>query len=444
MNKPIVAVVGRPNVGKSTFFNRVLGKKLSIIENRPGITRDRLYGDCDWAGYSFTLIDTGGLEIKSSDDMFKHIKVQAEIAVNTADVIILIVDYKTGLAADDYEVADYLRKFGKSVILAVNKVDNYSIDAVFEYYGLGFKDVFAISSESGSGVGDLLDCLVTYFKNKVSDEADGERIKIAILGKPNAGKSSLVNKILGFDRCIVSDIPGTTRDAIDTKFEINGKKYTIIDTAGIRRKNAITDNVEQYSVMRALGSVRRADVCVLCIDALEGISEQDIRLSGYIHEQGKPSVIVMNKWDLIEKDTHTINKFDEILKEKLKFMDYYKSVYISALNGKRVDKVIELCDYVYEKSCFKITTGILNDVIRDAVSAIEPPTKKGRRLKIYYATQPEIKPPCFVLFVNEAELMHFSYKRYLENKIREAFKLDGTPIKMFIRNRDEKEPELRT
>lgn len=443
MNKPIVAVVGRPNVGKSTFFNRVLGKKLSIIEDRPGITRDRVYGDCDWAGYGFTLVDTGGLEIKSSDDMFKHIKVQAEIAAETADVIILLVDYKTGLTADDYEVADYLRRFNKPVILAVNKVDKHSGDAVFEYYGLGFGDVFAISAESGSGVGDLLDCLTGYFKDKVLEDADGERVKIAILGKPNAGKSSLVNKILGYNRCIVSDVAGTTRDAIDTKFEMNGKKYTIIDTAGIRRKNAIFDNVEQYSVMRALGSVKRADVCVLCIDAFEGISEQDVRLCGYIHEQGKPSVIVMNKWDLIEKDTHTIEKFEEKLKEELKFMDYFKSVYISALNGKRIDKVIELCDYVYEKSCFKITTGVLNDVIRDAVSSFEPPTKKGRRLKIYYATQPEIKPPCFVLFVNEAELMHFSYRRYLENKIRDAFKLDGTPIKMFIRNKEEKEMSIK-
>ena len=439
MDKPIVAVVGRPNVGKSTFFNRILGKKLSIIEDRPGITRDRVYGDCDWAGYGFTLVDTGGLEIKSSDEMFKLLKIQAEIAVETADVIILIVDYKTGLTSDDYEVANFLRKYNKPVILAVNKVDNYSEGAVFEYYGLGFKDVFAVSSESGSGIGDLLDCLTTHFKNKVIDNEDEERLKIAILGKPNAGKSSLVNKILGYDRCIVSDIAGTTRDAIDTKFEINKKKYNIIDTAGIRRKNAIFDNVEQYSVMRALGSVKRADVCVICIDVNEGITEQDVRLCGYVHEQGKPSVIVMNKWDLIEKDTHTINKFEEQLKEQLKFMDYYKSVYISALNGKRIDKILELCDYVYLKSCFKVTTGVLNDVISDAVSTVEPPTKKGRRLKIYYATQPEIKPPCFVLFVNDAELMHFSYRRYLENKIREAFKLDGTPIKMFIRNKEEKE-----
>lgn len=438
MSKPIVAVVGRPNVGKSTFFNKVLGKKASIIEDRPGITRDRIYGDCEWAGYAFTLIDTGGLEIKSEDEMFKHIKVQAQIAVDTAEVIILVIDYKTGITADDYEVASFLRKYNKPIILAVNKVDNYSEDAVFEYYSLGFKDVFAISSESGSGIGDLLDCLTGYFSDKVKFDEEDDSIKIAVLGKPNAGKSSLVNKILGYNRCIVSPVAGTTVDAIDTKFEINGKKYTIIDTAGIRRKNAIYDNVEQYSVMRALGSVRRADVCIICIDATEEASEQDIRLCGYVHEQGKPSVIVMNKWDLVAKDTFTINKYEEKLKEQLKFMDYYKSVYISALNGQRIDKVIEMCDYVYQQSCFKVKTGILNDVIHDCVSTVEPPSKKGRRLKIYYATQVEIKPPCFVLFVNEISLMHFSYKRYLENKIREAFKLDGTPIKIFIRNKEDK------
>ena len=437
MSKPIVAVVGRPNVGKSTFFNKVTGQRTSIIEDRPGITRDRIYGDCDWAGYNFTLVDTGGLEIKSSDEMYRHIKEQAKIAVETADVIILIVDYKTGITVDDYEVAKFLRKYNKPIILAVNKVDNYSVDAVFEYYSLGFENVFAVSSENGGGVGDLLDCLVRHFKGQKGYEDLDDSLKIAVLGKPNAGKSSLVNKILGYDRCIVSDIAGTTRDAVDTKFEFNGKKYTIIDTAGIRRKNAIFDNVEQYSVMRALGSVRRADVCVICIDATEEASEQDIRLCGYVHEQGKPSVIVINKWDLVEKDTYTINKYEDKLKEQLKFMDYYKSVYISALTGKRVEKVIELCDYVYNQTCFRVTTGLLNEIVQDAVSTAEPPSHKGRRLKIYYSTQVEIKPPCFVIFVNNAELMHFSYKRYLENKLRSALNLDGTPIKIFIRNKEE-------
>ncbi|MCL1900787.1 MAG: ribosome biogenesis GTPase Der [Firmicutes bacterium] len=435
--KPVVAIVGRPNVGKSTFFNKVLGRKFSIIEDRPGITRDRVYGDCEWAGYAFTLIDTGGLEIKSKDEMFSHIKVQAQIAVENADIIIFLTDYKTGLIADDINVASFLRKFNKHVILGVNKVDKYREDAIYEYYSLGFSDIFAISSESGSGVGDLLDCLVKKFDKKSEADEIDDSLKITIIGKPNAGKSSLVNKILKSERCIVSAIPGTTRDTVDTKFELSGKKYTIIDTAGIRKKSAISDNVEYYSVIRALKTIEKCDVCVICIDASEEATEQDIRLCGYAHEHGKPSVIVVNKWDLIEKNTNTINEFEDKLKEQLKFMDYFKSVYISALTGKRVEKVIELCDYVFEKTCFRVSTGILNEVIFDAASSVDPPTKSGRRLKILYSTQAEIKPPCFVIFVNDATLMHFSYRRYLENKIRSAFSLDGTPIKLFIRNKDE-------
>jgi len=435
--KPVVAIVGRPNVGKSTFFNKVLGRKFSIIEDRPGITRDRIYGDCEWAGYLFTLIDTGGLEIKSKDEMFNHIKVQAQIAVENADIIIFLTDYKIGLTGDDLNVASFLRKFNKPVILGVNKVDKYREDAICEYYSLGFPDIFALSSESGAGVGDLLDCLVKKFDVKICQEDPDDSIKITIIGKPNAGKSSLVNKILKAERCIVSAIPGTTRDTVDTKFELNGKKYTIIDTAGIRKKSAISDNVEYYSVIRALKTIERCDVCVICIDAFEGATEQDIRLCGYAHEHGKPSVIVVNKWDLIEKDTNTINEFEDKLKEQLKFMDYFKSVYISALTGKRVEKVVELADYVFQKTCFRVSTGILNEVIFDAVSTVDPPTKGGRRLKVLYSTQAEIKPPCFVIFVNDAKLMHFSYRRYLENKIRTAFGLDGTPIKLFIRNKDE-------
>ena len=435
--KPVVAIVGRPNVGKSTFFNKVLGKRSSIIEDRPGITRDRIYGDCEWAGYCFTLIDTGGLEIKSKDEMFNHIKVQAQIAIENSDVIIFLIDYKTGLCADDLNVASYLRKFNKPVILGVNKVDMHSADAVYEYYSLGFSDVFAIASESGAGVADLLDCLVQKFSVKVEEQEEDDSLKITVLGKPNAGKSSLVNKILGYERCIVSPTAGTTRDAVDTKFELNGKKYTIIDTAGIRKKSAIFDNVEYYSVVRALSTVERCDICVICIDAVMRATEQDVRLCGYAHEKGKPSVIAVNKWDLIEKDTNTVNEFENELKEQLKFMDYFKSVYISALTGKRVEKVIEMCDYVYQKTCFRVSTGILNEVIFDAVSANDPPSKSGKRLKIFYSTQVAIKPPCFVIFVNDAKLMHFSYRRYLENKIRTAFNLDGTPIKLIVRNKGE-------
>lgn len=438
MAKPLVAIVGRPNVGKSTFFNKVVGKKISIVENFPGVTRDRLYADAEWCGRQFTLVDTGGLELKSTDTMWKHIQKQAEIAIETADVIILFADAKAGLNPQDDDIAVKLRKSGKPVVLAVNKLDNYQPEKLFEFYNLGLGEPFGISAEHSTGIAELLDEVISHFdeNEKVEDE---EFIKIAVVGKPNAGKSSLCNKLLGFDRTIVSDIAGTTRDAVDTSFEYDGNKFTIIDTAGIRKKKNVDEDLEYYSVLRALGAVRRADVCVVVIDAENGISEQDLKICGYVHEQGKPSVIAMNKWDLIEKDTNTVNKFENNLKEELKFMDYFKSVYISAKTGQRTDKVLDVCLKVLENSRRRITTGQLNELVLDSVRANEPPSVNGKRLKISYVTQTGIEPPSFVFFVNETALMHFSYKRYLENVIRRAYDFSGTPIKLSVRAKNEDE-----
>ena len=432
----MVAIVGRPNVGKSTFFNKVVGKKLSIVEDFPGVTRDRLYADAEWCGNYFTLVDTGGLELKSTDQMWKHIQKQAEIAIETADVIILFTDAKTGLNASDEDVAQKLRKSGKPVILAVNKLDNYDPSKLFEFYNLGLGEPFGISAEHGTGIGELLDEVISLF-NKSGDKEEDDSIKIAIVGKPNAGKSSLCNKLLGFDRTIVSDIAGTTRDAIDTPFVVNGKKYTLIDTAGIRKKKSVEEDLEYYSVLRALGAIRRADVSVVMIDAEQGITEQDVKICGYIHEQSKPSVIVMNKWDLIEKDSNTINKFNADLAEDLKFMDYFIPVYVSAKTGQRVDKILSFCETALSNSEKRIPTGQLNDLILDCVRASEPPSVNGKRLKISYATQVGTKPPSFVLFVNESALLHFSYKRYLENCIRKAYDFSGTPIKISVREKEE-------
>ena len=436
MAKPLVAIVGRPNVGKSTFFNKVVGKKLSIVEDFPGVTRDRLYADAEWCGNYFTLVDTGGLELKSTDQMWKHIQKQAEIAIETADVIILFADAKTGLNASDEDVAQKLRKSGKPVVLAVNKLDNYDPAKLFEFYNLGLGEPFGISAEHGTGIGELLDEVISLF-NKSGDKEEDDSIKIAIVGKPNAGKSSLCNKLLGFDRTIVSDIAGTTRDAIDTPFVVNGKKYTLIDTAGIRKKKSVEEDLEYYSVLRALGAIRRADVSVVMIDAEQGITEQDVKICGYIHEQSKPSVIVMNKWDLIEKDSNTINKFNADLAEDLKFMDYFIPVYVSAKTGQRVDKILSVCETALSNSEKRIPTGQLNDLILDCVRASEPPSVNGKRLKISYATQVGTKPPSFVLFVNESALLHFSYKRYLENCIRKAYDFSGTPIKISVREKEE-------
>ena len=435
--KPIVAIVGRPNVGKSTLFNKITGKKIAIVEDRPGVTRDRIYADAEWCGHNFTLIDTGGIELKSEDEMWRHIKKQAEIAIETADVILLLCDVKSEITASDYDVADMLRRSRKPVVLAVNKLDNYKPERLFEYYNLGLGEPFGISCEQALGLGDMLDEVCSYLDKVEEEESEGEAIRIAVVGKPNAGKSSLVNKLLGYDRTIVSNISGTTRDAIDTPFTVNGQNYVLIDTAGIRKKKAVDEDVEYYSVIRALGAIRRADVCLVVVDSKEGLSEQDVKICGYVHEQGKPSVIVMNKWDLIEKDTNTINEFNKKLDCDLAFMDYYKSVYVSALSGQRVKNILAVAMESYENAHRRITTGTLNDIIGDAVRTIDPPSKKGKRLKIYYSTQDDICPPRFVVFVNDSELVHFSYKRYLENVLRKSFDFSGTPIRIIFRNRDE-------
>lgn len=438
-NKPLVAIVGKPNVGKSTFFNKVCGSRISIVSDMPGVTRDRIYADAEWLGKPFTLVDTGGIQTKSNDVMFRNIREQAQIALDLADVILFFTDYKSGLTSEDYDVGQLLRKTNKPVILVVNKVDHFMEADLSDFYMLGYGEVYPIAAEQKQGIGDLLDEVVSYFTDGEYEQDDGS-IKIAVVGKPNAGKSSLVNKILGYNRTIVSDVAGTTRDAIDTPFEYNGQKYTIIDTAGMRRKRAIADDtVEEYSVMRSLNAVRRADVCLLVMDAGEGLSEQDVKIAGFIDEQGKPSVVVVNKWDLIEKDTHTVEKFKKDLACDLAFMDYFRFVTVSALTGQRVNKLIDEVNYVYAKSTFRATTGMLNDVVADAIAAVEPPASSGRRAKIKYVTQASTQPPTFIFFTNEAKLVHFSYRRYLENYIRRAFSLDGTPIRLVFRDGSEEE-----
>ena len=440
MSKPLVAIVGRPNVGKSTFFNRIVGQRISIVEDTPGVTRDRLYADAEWCGHSFTLIDTGGLEIKSEDVMWSHIRAQAQIAVETADVIVFMLDGKTGLTHEDYEVAAYLRKSRKPILLVVNKLDNNEQHLLYDFYELGLGEPIGISAGQAKGLGDVLDEIVKL-TGKYETEEKEEALKIAVVGKPNAGKSSLVNKLLGYDRVIVSDIAGTTRDAIDTRIKIGDKEYILIDTAGIRRKRSVEEDLEQYSVMRSLGAVRRADVCLIVIDSSEELSEQDVKIAGYVHEQGKPSVVVMNKWDVVEKDTYTIEKYNRKLKEELKFMDYFIPTYVSAKTGKRVDNLIKLAERAYENASRRISTGLLNDVLREAILTNEPPSKNGKRLKIYYVIEVSANPPTFVIFVNDDTLMHFSYRRYLENALRRSFDFEGTPIRLIIRNKNEKDLE---
>ena len=435
MANPLVAIVGRPNVGKSTLFNKIAGRKISITENRPGVTRDRLYADAVWRGKRFTVVDTGGIELKSTDTMWREILRQADAAIDVAQVIIWMVDGKEELTASDKDVAEKMRRCRKPVILCVNKIDNFSQDKLFEYYSLGLGEPFAVSAEHSQGVGDLLDEVVSYFES--GEEEDSERLKIAVVGKPNAGKSSLTNRLLGFERTIVTDIAGTTRDAIDTPFEVEGQKYLLIDTAGIRRKKNVSDDVEYYSVLRAFDAVRRADVCLLVVDSTEGLTEQDVKIIGYVHEQGKPSVIVMNKWDLVEKDTHTVNRFEEKLKADLSFMDYYLSVYISAKTGQRAERVLSLARRAFENANRRVPTGTLNDLVLDAVRTNEPASYNGRRLKIYFCSQPSVCPPTFVMFVNDESLMHFSYRRYLENVLRRSFDFSGTPIRIVLRNRSD-------
>lgn len=432
--RPLVAVVGRPNVGKSTLFNKLVGKRVSIVEDVEGVTRDRLYCDTDWCGKAFTLIDTGGLDVRSDDEMLSHIREQAKVAVDIADCILFVVDGRAGVTSNDREVASFLRRSGKPIVLAVNKLDNNEVDKTYDFYELGIGEPFAVSAVQGKGLGDLLDA-VTEHLPAYDGEGEDDVLDIAIVGKPNAGKSSLTNKILGYDRVIVSNIAGTTRDAIDTPFERDGVRYNLIDTAGIRKKSSVDRGVEQYSVLRALAAVRRADVVFVVIDSADGVTEQDVKICGYVHEQGKPSVIVMNKWDAVEKDTHTSAVMTKQLAAQLKFMDYFVAVYVSAMTGQRVEKLLAEARNVYEQASRRVTTSVLNDVVRDAILAVEPPSDNGRRLKVLYATQSDVCPPTFVFFVNDEKLVHFSYRRYLENSLRKAFEFRGTPIRLVFRNR---------
>lgn len=440
MGKPIVAIVGRPNVGKSTLFNKLIGERRAIVEDTPGVTRDRIYGECEWSGRRFSLIDTGGIEPKTDDIILKQMRVQAELAIETADVIVFLVDVHTGLTADDREIGVMLKKSGKPVIPCVNKCDSVGKPpmAFYEFYELGFsEEPVAVSSVHGSGTGDLLDAVLSYLPPVSEDEEDDDSVKVAVIGKPNAGKSSIINRILGEGRLIVSDIAGTTRDAIDTHFENETGKYTFIDTAGIRRQSKVNDKIEKYSVLRANMAVERADVCLIMIDAGTGITEQDEKIAGIAHEAGKPSIIVVNKWDTVEKDNSTVNQFNEKIRTALAYMPYAPILYVSAKTGQRVGNLFERIQYVYGQSTMRISTGMLNDVLNEATMRVQPPTDKGRRLKIYYMTQISVAPPTFVIFCNKAELFHFSYQRYLENCLRETFGFVGTPIKLIIRQKGE-------
>ena len=439
--KPVVAVVGRPNVGKSTLFNKISGKRISIVEDTPGITRDRIYTDAEWCGHAFTMIDTGGIEPSSKDVILSQMREQAQMAMDMADVILFMVNVKDGLTAADKEVAAMLQKAGRPVILVCNKVDNPGNPPMelYEFYNLGIGEPFPVSSIHGLGVGDLLDEVVTHFPKEEELKDEEDVIHVAIVGKPNAGKSSLVNRILNENRVIVSNIAGTTRDAIDTHYERDGKKYVLIDTAGMRKRGKINESVERYSVARALSAVERADVCLIMVDATEGITEQDSKIAGYVHEQGKASIVVVNKWDLVEKETNTMKNFQNHIKEGLNFMMYAPSMFISALTGQRVDDLFDKIHEVIEQNTKRISTGLLNDVINEAIAMVQPPSDKGKRLKIYYATQATTKPPTFVLFVNNAELAHYSYIRYLENQLRAKFGFEGTPIKFIIREKNKKD-----
>lgn len=440
MHKPLVALIGRPNVGKSTFFNTICGRRISIVKDMPGVTRDRIYGDAEWCGYAFSIVDTGGLDVKNKDDFQSNITRQAEIAVELADVVIFMVDGKEGLVSSDYDVANFLRKYNVPIVFVVNKLDNNEVEKSYEFYSLGLGEPFVCSAENNKGLGEILDECVKNFKEKISPEEDAKRIKVAVVGKPNAGKSSIINKLLGENRVMVSNVAGTTRDAIDTPFKYNGRDYTLIDTAGIRRKRSVPgESVELYSVLRAFDAIRRADVVILVVDASAGLSEQDVRIAGFIHEEGKPSVIVMNKWDLIEKDSYSMNKFNEQLKEDLKFMNYFVPLYTSALTGQRLNKIMETVENVYEKTNYRISTSMLNEILTNAVSVNEPPMCNGKRCKIYYMTQASVAPPTFIVFVNNKDLMHFSYLRYLENSIRNAVDFSGTPIKIILRSKSDKE-----
>ncbi len=439
--KPLVAIVGRPNVGKSLLFNRIVGQRLSIVEDTPGVTRDRLYAPCDWNGISFDVVDTGGIEPKTDDEILLFIREQAQIAIDTADVIVFVTEIGTGVTAADADVASILQRSRKPIVLVVNKMDKTgNIDpAFYEFYSLGLGDPLPVSAVHGHGTGDMLDACVKAFPKYEISEEDEDRIKVAVIGKPNVGKSSLINLILGENRCIVSNIAGTTRDAVDSRVDTELGKYIFIDTAGIRKKSRVDDRIEKFSVMRAQLAIERADVCLIMIDAREGVTEQDTKIAGLAHESGKASIIVVNKWDLIEKDSKTMDKMRADIMHDLVFMTYAPVLFISAVTGQRTNRIFELVNYVNDQSAMRITTGMLNNVLADAQARVQPPSDKGKRLKIYYITQTGIRPPTFVVFANSRELFHFSYQRYIENQIRSVFGLEGTPIRMVIKQKGDSE-----
>ena len=441
MSKPVVAIVGRPNVGKSTLFNALAGERISIVQDTPGVTRDRIYAEVSWLDHNFTMIDTGGIEPDSNDIILSQMREQAEIAIATADVIMFIVDVRQGLQDSDSKVADMLRRSGKPVVLVVNKVDSFEkyMADVYEFYNLGIGDPFPVSAASMLGLGDMLDEVVKYFPEYKKDDEEDDRPKIAIIGKPNVGKSSLINKLAQEDRVIVSDIAGTTRDAIDTDIKYNGKEYVFIDTAGLRRKNKIKEEIERYSIIRAVTAVERADVCIIVIDATEGVTEQDAKIAGIAHDRGKGIIIAVNKWDAIEKDDKTIYRHTEKIRDILSFMPYAEIIFISAKSGQRLNKIFETIDVVIENNSMRVATGVLNEIVTEAVAMQQPPSDKGKRLKLYYITQVSVKPPTFVIFVNDKQLMHFSYTRYLENRIRDTFGFRGTALRFIIRERKENE-----
>lgn len=438
MAKSIIAIVGRPNVGKSTLFNKIAGKRISIVEDTPGITRDRIYADAEWCGKDLLLVDTGGIEPAAGDEILKEMLIQAQIAIDTAEVIIFVVDSRTGVTAADMDTAAMLQKSNKPVVIACNKIDAPGEPPLsfYEFYNLGLGEPVAVSSIHGMGIGDLLDKVLEYLPDDENEETDDSDIKVAIIGKPNVGKSSLINKILGENRVIVSGVAGTTRDAIDSFYQKDGTNYTLIDTAGIRRKSKVTDAVERFSVIRSLAALERSDVAVITIDGAEGVTEQDAKIAGYAHEAGKGILVAVNKWDAVQKDTNTMNKFKKEVMDKLSFMIYAPIEFISAKTGQRIDNLFKQIKYVYEQNTKRISTGALNDVLNDATAKQQPPSDKGKRLKIYYITQANTKPPTFVMFVNDAELAHFSYVRFLENRIRETFGLQGTPVRFIIRERN--------
>ena len=439
--KPLVAIVGRPNVGKSLLFNRIVGQRLSIVEDTPGVTRDRLYADCEWNGVKFDVVDTGGIEPSTDDEILLFIREQAQIAIDTADVIVFVTEIGTGVTAADMDVASILQRSRKPIVLVVNKMDSTGgIDPNFyEFYSLGLGDPIAVSAAHGHGTGDMLDACVAALPKLEPNEDEDDRIKVAVIGKPNVGKSSLINLILGENRCIVSNVAGTTRDAVDSRVDNEFGKYVFIDTAGIRRKSKIDDRIERFSVMRAQLAIERADVCLIMIDAREGVTEQDTKIAGLAHEAGKASIIIVNKWDLIEKDSKTMDKMRAAVMEDFSFMSYAPVLFISAVTGQRIPRIFELVNYVDNQSAMRITTGMLNNVLADAQARVQPPSDKGKRLKIYYMTQTGIRPPNFVIFANSRELFHFSYQRYIENQIRSVFGLEGTPIRMVIRQKGDTE-----